>query len=55
MDVKKIIGMTANDDVIGSILKSSMPTPEPKRMHRGKLSILLGLIAAIAGTAAQYL
>lgn len=55
MNFKNIIEAITAKGVIGTVLKSGTPPSEGVGVHRGKLAIILGAIAAALGYAANYL
>lgn len=54
MDLKKIIGLAAKDEVIGKVLKSGQPAFTKPTMTKSRLAIGLGALAAVIGYIANF-
>lgn len=54
MDLKKIIGFVAKEEVIGKVLKSGQPAFTKPTVSKSRLAIGLGVLAAVIGYVANY-
>jgi len=54
MDLKKIIGMAAKEEVIGKIIKTPTFVDNPSPVRKSRIAIGLGFLAVVAGYLANY-
>lgn len=54
MDLKKLIGNAAKDEVIGKVLKSGQPAFSKPTVTKSRLAIGLGALAAVIGYVANF-
>ena len=54
MNLKKIIGAAAKEEVIGKVLKSGLPADQKPVVSKSRLAIGLGVLATVIGYLANY-
>lgn len=54
MDLKKIVGFAAKEEVIGKVLKSGQPAFNKPTVTKSRLAIGLGALAAVIGYVANF-
>ena len=55
MNLKKLLGNAAKEEVIGKVLKSSTPLEDKRTFGKSRVAIGLGALAVVLGYIAQHI